>query len=89
MAGRSTPLPGRFVYGPRGVPHTFTVSSAEARFLLVAEPGGFEGFLRAVGEPAQALTLPPAPDGPPDLERLVAVAAEYGVEIIGPPGIPD
>ena len=80
---------GSFVYGPRGVPHTFTVSSAEARFLLVAEPGGFEGFLRAVGEPAQALTLPPAPDGPPDLERLVAVAAEYGVEIIGPPGIPD
>jgi len=26
---------GSFVYGPRDVPHTFTVSSDEARFLLV------------------------------------------------------
>src|SRR5689334_14605565 len=33
---------GSFVYGPRGVPHTFVVASAQARFLLVAEPAGFE-----------------------------------------------
>src|SRR5213078_3467373 len=33
---------GSFVYGPRGLPHTFTVSSDEARFLLVIEPAGFE-----------------------------------------------
>src|SRR5947209_665859 len=31
---------GSFVYGPRGVPHTFTVASPEARFLLVVEPAG-------------------------------------------------
>ena len=33
---------GALVYGPRDVPHTFTVSSDEARFLLVVEPAGFE-----------------------------------------------
>ena len=46
---------GSFVYGPRDVPHTFIVSSPEARFLLVAEPAGFESFMRAMGEPATAL----------------------------------
>ncbi|MEA2419711.1 MAG: hypothetical protein QOE60_1917 [Thermoleophilaceae bacterium] len=80
---------GSFVYGPREVPHTFSVASEQARFLLVAEPAGFEGFLRALGEPAGALTLPPPAAGPPDMEKLGAVAAEYGLEILGPPGIPD
>ena len=43
---------GSFVYGPRGVPHTFMVSSPEARFLLVTEPAGFESFmLRASAGP--------------------------------------
>lgn len=78
---------GSLVYGPRGTPHTFEVSSGEARFLLVAEPAGFEGFMRALAEPAQALVLPP-PVQPPDPERLAIVAAEYGIEILGPPGIP-
>ena len=79
---------GAFVYGPRDVPHTFTVTSELARFLLVTEPAGFEEFMRLLAQPAQALTVPPPPDGPPDMERLVAAAAEYGIEILGPPGIP-
>jgi len=78
---------GSFVYGPRDVPHTFEVTSPEARFLLVAEPAGFEAFIRAVGQPAGALTLPP-PSEPPEPARLVTAAAEYGIEILGPPGIP-
>jgi quercetin dioxygenase-like cupin family protein len=80
---------GSFVFGPRGIPHTFTVSSPEgARFLLVAEPAGFEAFMRTVGEPAPSLTLPPPPTAPPDMERLMAIAADHGIEILGPPGIP-
>jgi quercetin dioxygenase-like cupin family protein len=79
---------GSFVYGPRNIPHTFLVSSPQARFLLVVEPAGFENFLRELSEPAQALTLPPATSQAPDMERLLAKAAEYGVDIIGPPGIP-
>jgi quercetin dioxygenase-like cupin family protein len=80
---------GSFVFGPKDTPHTFTVSSPEgARFLLVTEPAGFESFMRSGAEPARTLTLPPSSSEPPDPERLGALAAEYGIEILGPPGIP-
>ncbi len=79
---------GSFVYGPRDIPHTFTVSSEQARFLLVTEPAGLEKFMRAGAEPAQQLAIPPAPTAPPDIARMTTLAAEYGIEILGPPGIP-
>src|SRR5882757_6631262 len=79
---------GSFFFGPKGIPHTFMVSSAEARFLLVTEPAGFEKFMRAVGEPAQRLEIPPPATEPPDVAALTAAAAEYGIAITGPPGIP-
>jgi quercetin dioxygenase-like cupin family protein len=79
---------GSFVYGPRDIPHTFLVTSAEARFLMVTDPAPFADFVRALSEPAQALTLPPASVQPPDVERMIAVAADYGMEVLGPPGIP-
>lgn len=79
---------GSFVYGPRDIPHTFQVTSPEARFTLVAEPGGFDDFVRALADPAAERALPPAGHPVPDPERLMAAAAEYGIEILGPPGIP-
>lgn len=87
--GQVIPAPaGSFVYGPRDIPHTFEITSEQARFLLVTEPAGFECFIRAAGEPAQSLTLPPPPSEPPGPARLAALGAEYGIEILGPPGIP-
>jgi quercetin dioxygenase-like cupin family protein len=80
---------GAFVYGPRDIPHTFAVVSDKARFLVGAEPAEFEDFLRALAEPARARTLPPTGGPPPDPARLTAVAAQYGIEIMGPPGLPD
>jgi mannose-6-phosphate isomerase-like protein (cupin superfamily) len=79
---------GAFVFGPRDVPHTFVVSSEQARFLLVTEPAGFEGFIRALGLPAATPELPPAPTAPPDMEPVLRAAAAHGLEILGPPGIP-
>jgi quercetin dioxygenase-like cupin family protein len=79
---------GSFVYAPREIPHTFTVSSDKARFMLVTEPAGLEGMLRALGEPAGSLTLPPPPSAPPDMERIMQVCADHGIEILGPSGIP-
>ena len=79
---------GSFVYLPRDVPHTFLVSSSEARFLLVVEPAGFEGFVRELSEPAGERTLPPATVQPPSPEQMTATAAKYGLDILGPPGIP-
>src|SRR4051794_33134517 len=80
--------PGGFVYGPRDIPHTFTVSSERARFLLVTHPGAFDGFVRALGQPAERLEIPDDAGAPPDMGLLAATAAEYGLEILGPPGIP-
>jgi quercetin dioxygenase-like cupin family protein len=80
--------PGSFAFGPKGVPHTFYVESGEARFLVGFQPMDFEGFLREVGEPAPELVVPPPPDGPPDMERLSAIAERNGMEILGPPGPP-
>ena len=89
IGGETTVAPeGSFVFGPKDIPHTFMVSSGEARFLLVTEPAGFEAFMRAAGEPAQSPEIPPAPTEPPDVAALTALAAEHGIEIIGPPGIP-
>jgi mannose-6-phosphate isomerase-like protein (cupin superfamily) len=76
---------GSFVWGPRGLPHSFRVDSPTARLLGLALPGGFDRFVRATGRPAEALTLPPAPDGPPDMGPLVAAARAHGIEVLGPP----
>jgi hypothetical protein len=35
-----------------------------------------------VGEPAKELTLPPAE--PPGMDKLMAIAAKYDIEILGP-----
>ena len=80
---------GSFVFGPRDIPHTFIVRSELARFLLVTEPGGFERFMRELSQPALAPTPPPPPTEPPDMELIVSTAARYGIEIVGPPGIPE
>lgn len=80
---------GSLVYGPPDVPHTFAVTSDQARYLVLSQPTGFDDFLRAASEPATALTLPPAGGPAPDPAWLAAVAAEYGIEILGPPGLPE
>lgn len=74
---------GAFVFVPRGTPHGFRVSSATARFLDIRTPAGFEGFFRAVGDPAPSRELPPV--GPGDPGPLVEAAPNFGMHIVGPP----
>jgi quercetin dioxygenase-like cupin family protein len=80
---------GALVYGPPDVPHTFAITSDQARFLVLTQPTGFEDFIREGSKPASALSLPPADGPPPDPAQLTAVAAEHGIEILGPPGLPE
>ena len=80
---------GSLAYGSPDVPHTFAITSDEARFLVLTQPTGFEDFIRDLSEPATALSLPPAGGPPFDPGRLAAVAAEHGIEILGPPGLPE
>ena len=70
---------GDSILAPRGVPHTLRVDS-DARWLVTSTPAGFEAFVRAVGSPTPPASLP-SPD------ELARVAAEHGIEILGPPGM--
>jgi quercetin dioxygenase-like cupin family protein len=76
---------GSFVWLPRDLPHTFRVDSPTARILTLCVPGGFERFFDAIGRPADRLTLPPPPEGPPDVAAMVGHAHDFGVELLGPP----
>jgi quercetin dioxygenase-like cupin family protein len=67
---------GDFVLAPRGVPHTYRVGDAPARWLVSSVPAGFEQFVAAVSS---------RPDADP--EEIGRLAAEHGIEILGPPGM--
>ena len=72
--------PGEWAYGPPGVPHTHEVTSrTAARILEINSPAGFEDFVAAAGEPAEHLTLP---SGPSDLSRAIALAPDYGIDLV-------
>ncbi len=78
--------PGAFVQGPRGIPHAFKNEGAvPARMLLLATPPGFENFIREFARPLPSFDSPPLPVTPEDIERLLAVAPKYGIEILPPP----
>jgi quercetin dioxygenase-like cupin family protein len=67
--------PGDFFLAPRGIPHTYRVGDSPAHWLIVSSPAGFESFVADVGARD--------PLGP---EALTSLAAEHGIEILGPPG---
>lgn len=70
--------PGTWVFLPRGSDHTFSVQSPEARLLVVLSPAGLECCLGELVRAAQSEAEPHR------IERLVSVAARYGVTITGP-----
>src|SRR5215211_7302015 len=79
---------GSFAFGPKGVPHTFYAEAGGAKALVGFAPMQFEGFQRAVGEPAPERVLPPPFEGHPDMHLLLPIAARNGMQILGPPGPP-
>jgi mannose-6-phosphate isomerase-like protein (cupin superfamily) len=89
IGGRIITAPAdSLVYGPRDTPHTFTVSSERARFLHVAAPAGLAKLMRALSEPAARSEIPRAAIATPDMAAMLHHAADHGIEILGPPGIP-
>jgi mannose-6-phosphate isomerase-like protein (cupin superfamily) len=76
---------GAFVWLPKGVPHGYTVDpGVPVRTLAITVPGGFDEFVAEVGEPALRHALPEMPQMP-DIDTLLAAAAENGQRILGPP----
>src|SRR5450432_753520 len=77
--------PGTFAYIPRLVPHTFQILSETARWFGFGTPAGLDQWFFETGQPAPLLTLPPAPDGPPDIDAIVVSLKAYGTDTLGPP----
>jgi quercetin dioxygenase-like cupin family protein len=81
---------GGIAFGPKGVSHTYRVESGEhARWLAICAPGDFERFVVAASRPAERPELPPMTEPPSEAEMVavIALAAEHGVELLGPPGM--
>jgi quercetin dioxygenase-like cupin family protein len=77
--------PGSLFHVPAGTLEWFEPTST-ARVLVTYTPGGIDKFFAEAGEPAQRREVPPPPTAPPDVERLAAIGARYGMEIQPPPG---
>jgi quercetin dioxygenase-like cupin family protein len=73
---------GDYVFGPRDIPHRFTVGDAGCRMLFILVPGGIEDVIRATSEPAASRTLPPPPEEEPDIDRLKEIVAKHGYELL-------
>ena len=58
---------------PRGIEHSYVVELGPARLLVAVAPAGLEGLLDEVARIDRA-----------DVERLITVAARYGITITGP-----
>ncbi len=71
--------PGAVVFLPRGLPHTFrNTGPTPARLSVLVQPAGFEVFF------ARCATEFNQPGGP-DMARIMAIADEHGLRIMGPP----
>jgi uncharacterized protein (TIGR02246 family) len=71
--------PGTWVFGPREIPHGFkVVGSRPARMLLMCAPAGFEKFVLELCAPVDAVPAPP------EMTKLMAAAARFNVDILGP-----
>ena len=73
------------MFGPRDIPHRFTVGDDGCRMLFIMVPGGLEELVRSTSEPAQSRTLPPPPEKEPgaaEIERLKEVVSELGYELL-------
>ena len=78
--------PGSLVYVPKGGLHAFeNAGEATGRMLVIQTPGGaYERFVEEVGRPTADGSIRPEEEAPDDAERLAAVGAEYGLEMVSP-----
>jgi quercetin dioxygenase-like cupin family protein len=75
--------PGEFVFVAKGEPHAFrNAGTTNARMMIINSPAGLhENFFREAGDPIASDAAMPAPSAP-DMPRLGAAAARYGIEFL-------
>lgn len=74
--------PGDYAFGPREIPHRYSIGDKGCRMLFICTPGGFENLVRQMSVPAERRTLPPPSDEEPDWEHVAAVAKANGCELL-------
>jgi len=75
---------GSFVYVPKGTTHCFkNMGTQTTRMLAAFTPAGIEGMFFEVGRPATEGSSPARPDQE-EIEKLLAAAPRYNVEILPP-----
>jgi hypothetical protein len=70
---------GADAYVPAGMPHAFRVTSEKAA-IINCTTANHGQFFYAVGEPGPEIP----PPGPPDMDKVMAAAERFGVEVVGP-----
>lgn len=77
---------GSVLFFPEGTTEWFeNATDREAKALIIYNGGRTVSFFREAAEPAKTRTLPPPPEGEPDLEVLASIASKYGLELAAPP----
>ncbi|GAB5399235.1 MAG: hypothetical protein Aureis2KO_08200 [Aureisphaera sp.] len=65
---------GDIIFCPKGVPHSWKVVGEEkAKAMLSIFPAGLEGMFGELAE---------LPAGPPDMEKVTAICAKYGLKFV-------
>ena len=73
---------GMFANMPVGTPHSFkNESNKPARMLISVAPAGLEKMFFEVGVPLPEGTTTALPPTKDEIERLLAIAPSYGIEI--------
>jgi quercetin dioxygenase-like cupin family protein len=71
---------GSSIWLPRGIPHVWAnTTTAEAKLILICQPGGFEKFFEEIG-----IEMERAGSASSE-SKMKAVMAKYGMELLGPP----
>lgn len=79
---------GNTLLMPKGVPHSYRIDSSEGgHWITVTTKGDFENLVLAISRPALQIRLPEASGVPSaeDQKFLSQKAAEFNIEIVGPP----
>jgi hypothetical protein len=71
---------GQHAFGPRDVPHRFTVEPDGARMIWMLTSGGFDDLIEEASVPAESPTGPPPSVLPP--ENIAEIIRRHGNEVL-------
>jgi quercetin dioxygenase-like cupin family protein len=76
--------PGSIASIPGSVVHTFkNVGADQSKVFVISTPGGLDRFFEDIGDVTD-LWYAPGTAGPPDMERILAASAKWGVHFVDP-----